>query len=316
MKLSVLVTTYNHAPYITQSLESVVGQVTDFDFEIVIADDRSTDGTRELVEEFAARHPEQTRLILPESNLGGAGNPIFFRQLAAARGEYSAMLDGDDFWTEPTKLQQQIDLLDARPEYSTCFHDAEVVYEGDRASHRWHQEVPFGQLTARRPEPLTGLAEIVRGNFIATCSAVFRTPGELPDWFYRTPAVDWTLHVLNAERGPMAYIDEVMGVYRIHGGGVWSAGKSQLGTLEDVEELVGVHEAIDRHLDRRFHKEVGDDISVLYEAAALGFRDQGSREWAGVCARRAIRSSRPKLLVRRWRTLPSLLLAALGRRRG
>lgn len=316
MKLSVLVTTYNHAPFIAQALESVVAQVTDFDFEIVIADDCSTDGTRELVEEFAARHPGQTRLILPESNLGDGGNPIFFLQLAAARGEYSAMLDGDDYWTEPTKLQQQIDLLDARPECSTCFHDVEVVYEDGRPSHPWHQAVPDGPFSARRPEPLTGVADIVRGDFIATCSAVFRTPDTLPDWYYRTPAADWTLHVLNAERGPMAYIDEVMGVYRIHGGGVWSAGQSRLGTLEDVEALVGVHEAIDRHFDRRFHKQVADDISVVYAGASLAFRDQGSREWAGVCARRSLRSARPKLLLRRWKTVPALLLAALDRRRG
>jgi glycosyltransferase involved in cell wall biosynthesis len=314
MKLSVLVTTYNHAPFIAQSLESVVGQVTDFDYEIVIADDCSTDGTRQLVEEFAARHPRQTRLILPEANLGDAGNPIFFLQLAAARGEYSAMLDGDDYWTEPTKLQRQVDLLDARPECSTCFHDVDVVYEDDRPGHRWHQEVPFGQLTAKRPEPLTGVADIVRGNFIASCSAVFRTPAELPDWFYRTPGVDWTLHVLNAERGPMAYIDESMGVYRIHGGGAWSARQSRLGTLEDIERLVSVHEAIDRHFHRRFHREISDDISLLYGGAALAFRDQGSRELARICARRSLRSARPKLLARRWRTVPALLLAALDHR--
>ena len=314
MKLSVLLTTYNHAPFIGRALEGVAAQITDFDYEIVIADDCSDDGTREIVREFAERHPEQTRLILPDSNLGDAGNPIFFRQLAAARGEYTALLDGDDYWTAPDKLQVQVDFLDAHPECSTCFHGVEVVYEDGQQGHRFHQDRQGGPLTAAHPKPFSTVADILHGNFIPTCSAVFRTPGALPDWYYGAPSSDWPLHVLNAERGTIAYLDRVMAAYRIHEGGVWSMRTSRPRTLGDVEELVGLHQTLDRHLGFEFHLQVADDVSVVYEGAALAFRNAGSRKWARICASRSLRLAPPARLPSRWRALGVLVLGTLGRR--
>lgn len=315
MKLSVLLTTYNHAAFISQALESVASQATDFDFEIVIADDYSDDGTREIVQEFAERHPRQARLILPDSNLGDNGNPIFLQQLDAARGEYAALLDGDDFWTSADKLQIQVDLLDSRPECSTCFHDVEVVYEdGGHPSHLFHQDRQGGPLTAARPKPLSTIEDILQGNFIPTCSVVFRMPDALPDWYYRSSSTDWPLHVLNAQRGAIAYLDQVMGVYRIHGGGVWSSDKSRSQTLEDVEELVELHETMDKHLDCEFHDQVTDDVSRLYEGAALTFRNAGSTDLARTCARRSLRHAPAARLPRRWKALGVLALTTFNRR--
>jgi glycosyltransferase involved in cell wall biosynthesis len=314
MKLSVLVTTYNHAPFIRQALESVAAQTTSFDYEIVIADDCSDDGTREIVREFAAGHAGPTQLILPDSNLGRGGNPIFFRQLEATRGEYTAMLDGDDYWTSRHKLQMQVDFLDAHPECSTCFHDVNVVYDDlSTPSHLFHQDRPWGELTALRPKPISTLADIVRGDFIATCSAVFRTPGPLPAWYYDVAYTDWPLHVLNAERGSIAYIDEVMGTYRVHAGGLWSMDKSRNRRLEDVEAVVAVHDAINRHLAFAFDPQITDDVAHLYERAAVNFLRMRARRWASICARRSLRRLPATRRIRRWRSMVVVALTALGR---
>src|SRR5690606_24113344 len=122
MKLSVCIQTYNHAPYIAQALDSVLMQETDFDFEILLGEDESTDGTREICQEYARQHPDKIRLFLNsrENVIYINGRPTgrwnFMNNLRHVRGEYVALLDGDDYWTDPRKLQKQVDVLDASPE--------------------------------------------------------------------------------------------------------------------------------------------------------------------------------------------------------
>ncbi len=107
IKVSVCMVTYNHARYIAQAVESVLAQRTDFPIEIVVGEDCSTDGTRGILVDLARRNSQTIRLRLAEYNQGGSSN--FFGTLAACRGQYVAMLEGDDFWSSPDKLQKQVD---------------------------------------------------------------------------------------------------------------------------------------------------------------------------------------------------------------
>src|SRR5512133_148878 len=120
IKVSVLVMTYNHEKFIQQALDSVAMQATNFDYEILISEDCSTDRTREIVLEFQKEHPDKVRLLLSKTNVHS--NQVVVRGIRAAQGQYLAMLDGDDYWTSPTKLQKQADFLDGHPECSLCFH--------------------------------------------------------------------------------------------------------------------------------------------------------------------------------------------------
>ena len=125
MKLSVLVKTFQHERFIEQALESVLSQELSFPLELVVAEDCSTDATAALVGAFAERHAGLLRPLLRERNLGPVEN--FIDALAHCRGEYIALLDGDDFWTSPGKLQRQLSFLETHPEYSACTHDALLV---------------------------------------------------------------------------------------------------------------------------------------------------------------------------------------------
>jgi glycosyltransferase involved in cell wall biosynthesis len=217
IKVSVTLITYNHVQYIAQALESVLMQQTDWDFELLIGDDFSTDGTREIVLDFQRRYPQRIRLILPSENLGSQGKLILPLLLKAARGQYIALLDGDDYWTSPHKLQKQADFLDAHPECAVCFHNVWVTYEnGTRRS--WLRNPP-GQ------KRFSDLRDILSSNFIASCSTMYRHGlfGELPAWFNQVINPDRMLHILNAEHGQFGYIDEDMAVYRVHDRGVWSS---------------------------------------------------------------------------------------------
>src|SRR3954463_15222753 len=108
-KVSVAMITYNHAAFIAQALDSVLAQHTDFDFEIVIGDDASSDGTRKIIEEYQARWPKIIKPVFHQPNVGMMKN---FRQtLERCSGDYIAILEGDDYWTNQNKLTLQVDYL-------------------------------------------------------------------------------------------------------------------------------------------------------------------------------------------------------------
>ena len=109
-------------------------QKANFQFEVVVGADKSPDRTLEIVEEYRRRHPDKVRLIARERNLG-SGN--FVETYAACRGEYVAILEGDDYWTSADKLQVQADGLDARPDWALCFHTVQIVRDDGGESHYW-----------------------------------------------------------------------------------------------------------------------------------------------------------------------------------
>lgn len=118
--VTVVVTTYNQERYIAQALDSVLAQQTDFPFEIYITEDCSTDGTRDILRQYAAHWPDVIRLNLRSENVGISRN--WYEGLCAARGEYVCTLEGDDWWRSPHKLQAQVDFLRAHPEYLAVSH--------------------------------------------------------------------------------------------------------------------------------------------------------------------------------------------------
>jgi glycosyltransferase involved in cell wall biosynthesis len=238
--VSVLLTTYDQKPYIAQALESVLMQRTDFAWELLVGEDCSKDGTRDIVLDYAKRWPERIRVFLPEVNQGGHAN--FARLLRAARGRYLAWLEGDDYWTDPEKLQKQLEYLEEHPDVVLCFHRALVVNEDDAG------RAP--RVSNARQAPLTTIRHLCRGNYIHTVSSMFRSGviEDLPQWFYSLPTGDWPLFVLLAQHGAIGFLDEVMCVYRKHGAGLWA----RRSRAEKRAANVQVAEVLLRHVERRF----------------------------------------------------------------
>ena len=127
-KLSVVFITYNHEPYIRQSLDGILMQRVNFDYEIVVGEDCSSDGTRDILREYAARYPDKFRLLFRRKNLGRPTLNVY-KTAMRARGEYLAFLEGDDYWTDPDKLQKQVDFLDANPSYMGTTHTFKLIGE-------------------------------------------------------------------------------------------------------------------------------------------------------------------------------------------
>jgi glycosyltransferase involved in cell wall biosynthesis len=237
VKVSVLTTTYNHEPFIGENIESVLAQQTSFAFEQVIGEDGSTDRTPAIVEDYWRRRPDVIRPILRPRNAGRRQN--FFECFRACQGDYIAILEGDDYWTAPHKLQVQADLLDANPGIAICFHAFEQCFE-DGAPPR----------VSRRRRARYTLDDLLESNFVPTCTVMFRNRlfDEFPPWFAAMPAGDWPLHVLNAQHGDIAYIDEVMAMHRTHSGGVWSPRP----VSERRQSMLTILQAFRDNLDPRY----------------------------------------------------------------
>ena len=125
LKLSVAMITYNHELFIGPAIESALAQKVNFDYEVVIGEDCSTDGTRAVVMDFQRRYPDIIKILLRERNIGGFRN--MESTLAACGGQYLAILEGDDYWTRPDKLRKQVDFLDAHPDRAICCHRARCL---------------------------------------------------------------------------------------------------------------------------------------------------------------------------------------------
>ena len=125
--VSVLMVTYNHGKYISQTLESVIKQKVDFKYEIVVGEDCSIDNTRSIVKNYAYKYPDKINLLLQDKNIGMERN--FFATFKACTGKYIAFCDGDDYWTDPNKLQKQVDFLEAHPDYGLIHCNMDKLYD-------------------------------------------------------------------------------------------------------------------------------------------------------------------------------------------
>jgi glycosyltransferase involved in cell wall biosynthesis len=224
MRVSVLMTSFEHERFVARALDGVLEQ-RGVELELLVGDDASTDGTRAVIAEYARARPDVIRTFFPDRNLGQGGKAIFSHLIERARGDYLAMLDADDYWTAPDKLVRQVAYLDEHPECSMCFHDVMCVFEdGARADGRYN---------GPKQPPEVDLGALLDRCVVASCSPLFRraTIAPLPSWYFDVPWGDWPLYFMAAEHGALHYLPEVMGVYRIHGGGMYS----RLSRLEALE---------------------------------------------------------------------------------
>jgi len=215
--LSVCIICYNQVAYIRQAIDSVMEQQINFKSEIIIADDFSLDGTREIVVEYHQRYPGLITVLPREKNIGPAKN--FLELFYAAQGKYIAYLEGDDYWTDKTKLQQQVDFLEQHPDFAICFTDSIETFSEDINDPRNYLAGGSGLKTE------TTLNELIFRNYIQTCTVVFKNKlfEKFPDWYLHLKMGDWPLHLLNAAHGKIKYLPFVAAVHRNHSSGVWSS---------------------------------------------------------------------------------------------
>lgn len=259
-KVSVCVPTYNHEKFIAQTIEGALMQKTDFEFEIVIGDDGSTDNAPQIIAEYAQKYPNKIRAFLHKENLGPkeprefAGRNNVLMLLKACQGDYVALCEGDDYFTDPLKLQKQADFMEANPDFAICHHQMEVIYEDNSPSHYFN---PADQKIDSTIE------DILEDRwFIATASTFYRNifrERDFVEWHSRAAAGDWALVIQLAATGKIHYIPESMGVYRKHRGGLSNVhANTNLGFLKNRRQMF---EDVNKWLNFRYDATIRQTLS-------------------------------------------------------
>lgn len=217
--VSVLTLTRNQASMIAENMESVLAQQTRFPFQHIIVDDGSGDDTPDIISEYAARHPRIIKpILLKRKAPDGENVRALFEQ---CRSRYAVLCDGDDYFTDPGKLQTQVDFMERNPDCALCFHPVSVVYEDGSPTKTY----PPADLLPGGERLWYTLRDLLISNFIQTNSVMYRWRFQagLPEWFDPTliPG-DWYWHLLHAETGKIAYLRKPMSAYRRHAASLYA----------------------------------------------------------------------------------------------
>lgn len=206
--LSVCVRSYNQRDFLKIAIDSILSQKTSFDFDIIISDDCSQDGTIEMLHKYKEQYPTKIHLVLGEHNIGGPLN--FKRVIEAAQSKYVAFMDGDDYWVDEYKLQKQYDIMQSHPEYVGCFHNAYTISEKSNDKISLFNNKFLDQTISYAP--------IVTEHWFMPTSSEFviREKIIFPDWYNEVPNDDYVINLGIALRGNFYYMPDVMSVYRKH----------------------------------------------------------------------------------------------------
>lgn len=235
--VSIICNTYNHKSYIKEALDSFLMQKTDFAFEILIHDDASTDGTAQIVLEYAERFPDVIRAIVQQENQYSKGVRISaYYQYPRARGRFIAICEGDDYWIDDHKLQKQVDALLDNPDVDVCAHQSVKTCNG-------HIE---GYIKPKECNCIIPVEDVIigGGGFVATNSLMFRKEALVSETpMKKIISIDYVIQIEGALRGGMLYLSDCMSAYRLNVPGSWSTRM-----YNNVQKLVNHYYTVEKML--------------------------------------------------------------------
>lgn len=245
MKVNVILITYNHSHYIRQTLESILMQRTDCEVEIIVADDASTDDTVSVIKEYSERSLFSFTFLPKETNLGFVKN--YQRAFKACKGDYIAILEGDDYWTSPYHIEKHVSFLDEHRECTMSYnrHVRYWVDENRFEVFEWDDNENYKYITSQRL-----VLENCIGNF-SCCMFRGQLIRELKPELFDLNFADWLMGIIMGQYGFLAYQKEITSAYRIHNKGQWS----HMSGEEQAKKIIEMIEVYDAFLDYKYTKE-------------------------------------------------------------
>lgn len=267
--VSVFVPTFNQERYITQCLDSILTQKTNFTFEIILGEDDSSDRTRQISIEYAEKHQDKIRLFLRDRkdvifiNGNATGRFNVLASYRAVRGKYIALCDGDDYWTDPYKLQRQFDFLEKNQIASGCFTDSYMLRDE-------HLEKI---IIKEKKEFYDTIDLIIREWFIMTCTLMIRktVTEKIPEWFNTITNGDYALTLLSSLQGPLGFISSYTGVYRKHTSGI----SNEFYSWKIIyRNLTKIYKNFNHHTNGRFQKPIKTRLRKIVDKIIVESRQQ------------------------------------------
>lgn len=267
--VSICCTTFNHEKYIKECLEGFLIQQTNFPFEILVFDDASTDRNQDIIKEFAQKHDNITTFLQTENQWSKKKYGLTDWLFPAAQGKYIALCEGDDYWTDPLKLQKQVDFLEASPHLVACHHWQKVAvnkgvsFEEIEAPKEGHGYFPFE----------TSVKSIFENKMrVKVRTVMFRNvfePSEILLNFPKAVFGDVPLSFVLGKYGRFGFIDEEMAVYRQTNTGVSTAGLEELGwkkfKVQHFKNWIQIWDYADRFYEFKYHKEATETVLDFYK---------------------------------------------------
>lgn len=237
--VSICCTAYNHEEYIEDALQGFLIQQTNFAFEIIISDDCSTDNTTKIIKEYVKKYPSIIKPILLDENQYSKGAlPIRDFILPEVKGKYIALCEGDDYWTDPAKLQQQVDFLEQNTEYIGCGHNTRFLVNGELTDRLF--------VSQANKKYSYVFEDFIDSAYLHTTSLVFRYDsdhmGQIKQYLGMYSSIkrnDVFMLLVFSKSGPIKYMDKTMSVYRMNDGGIWS------GANDEAQLIMFLHGCVD-----------------------------------------------------------------------
>jgi len=259
--VTVLCTTYNHEKYIEDAIEGFLIQETNFPFEIIIHDDASTDKTAQIVREYEAKYPLLIKGIYQTKNRWSQGLKNGEILYPMSKGEYIALCEGDDYWTDAKKLQVQIDEMKKYPNVSISFHSAYEL-----------KDRKVGKILANRANDnkIFTTSEVISGygDFCPTASLIVnkKVMKHLPYWYYsEAPVGDYFIQIFTSISGGALYINKIMSIYRVGETGGWSHSQKQFSNmLNFVNKMTKSLEFLNSDLEYKYTSEINYILNKVY----------------------------------------------------
>lgn len=266
-EVSILCITYNQSRYIRKTLEGFLSQKTSFPFEIIVHDDASTDGTKEILQEYEKQYPNQIKVLYEKKN--NFNNDMlrggYFRGLLEpfASGKYIATCEGDDYWIDNKKLQTQYNFLESHPDYICCGHAAVIVDESGRQNGKGY--VGCGDAPLDLSVPM-----VLRDSLIQTATLFYRnglSEDYVTNWFTPAPIGDipWLIYLI--EKGKVYYSPEVMSAYRNCSTGSYSAASDQKVLYNRNLKLMNLCDSLNDKTEGKYSKSF-QDKKIIYACRA------------------------------------------------
>ena len=278
IKVSIICNAYNQEKYISDALEGFVMQKTNFPFEVLVHDDASTDKTPDIIRRYETKYPEIIKPIYETENQYSKGNDSLTRiQCGRVKGKYIALCEGDDYWTDPYKLQKQYDALEAHPEINICATKASLIKEN----------LVIGELPKKEKSIIIPVSEVILGDgpFVATATIMYRTNVETNSpSFFDIVRIDYALQIAGSLNNGMLFLSDNTAAYRVSTENSWTV-RMKDNVQEHIlnkEKIIEMLVCLDKDTNYVYHHAVDNRVRwYRYNIALLEdrYRDAMSKEY-------------------------------------
>lgn len=258
-KVTVMLITYNHAKYIGEAIESILAQRTDFSFAIHVIDDCSTDGAQDIIRDYAARYPGVVKPFINAQNIGReVTQKNFYRGMQTLDGDYICILEGDDYWIDPDRLQRHVAFLEENPDFVACANNTLKVYEdGSKEPHL---------LQPPQPREVHDIDDLIMiSSFFHASSLTFRNVfrGAVPKYLSSPLSCDIFINIAHAQFGKIRFYPEPASVYRAHGGGLFSQMSQTKGWMWNIDSFQACNRWLGYRHVRTFARSIWNYCNLL-----------------------------------------------------